>query len=120
MNREKQTRISIIATILRLIILSRPEWAFIFSQVALMVGLLYQLPMESLIIGPISIFLFAMGHFSLNGYYDKHSDAINPRGLSLRNPLNGDKVLNQKNVIIILLPVLPGLSLYSHQSGLCS
>ncbi len=70
-----------------------------------MVGLLYQLPIESLIIGPTSIFLFAMGHFSLNGYYDQHSDAINPRGLSLRNPLNDFKVLNQKHLIIWIILV---------------
>lgn len=85
-------------TIQQLITLSRPEWAFIFSQVGLMVALLYRLPIEGLIIGPISIFLFTMGHFSLNGYYDQYSDNVNPRAFSLRNPLIDPTVLSIKSI----------------------
>ena len=83
-----------------LLILSRPEWGFIFSQVALMVALLYQLPVSSLIMSSLSIFLFSLGHFSLNGYYDKRSDALNPRGLSLRNPLTNSSPLQRKHIFL--------------------
>lgn len=70
-----------------LLILSRLEWGFIFSGVAFMLGLFYLLPTLSLIIGWLSIYAFTCGHFSLNGLFDKESDRLNPRGLSLRNPL---------------------------------
>ena len=74
--------------LIKLIKLARPEWGFIFASVAGMVGLLYQLPWESILTGWISIYFFIAGHFSLNGYYDRKSDASNPRGLTLRNPLS--------------------------------
>jgi len=97
-----------IRTIWQLIVLSRPEWGFIFSQVALMVALLYQLPLESLLTSSFSIFLFSLGHFSLNGYYDRQSDALNPRGLSLRNPLTNSIQIPKNHVLswIILIWVL--------------
>ena len=74
--------------LIRLIKLARPEWGFIFAGVAGMVALLYQLSLESIFVGWFSIYLFIAGHFSLNGYFDRKSDASNPRGLTLRNPLS--------------------------------
>ncbi|MHA2239949.1 MAG: hypothetical protein ACXAB2_16550, partial [Candidatus Hodarchaeales archaeon] len=86
--------------VLDLFLLSRPEWAFIFSQVALMVALLYQLPPISLIQGSFSLFVFGLGHFSLNGYYDKESDGLNPRELSLRNPLSKSSSLRNQDIFL--------------------
>ncbi len=82
-----------------LLLVSRPEWGFIFSQVALMIALLYRLPVNSLISSSLSIFLFSLGHFSLNGYYDRESDSINPRGLSLRNPLGESNPLQKVQIL---------------------
>ncbi len=87
-------------SIWNLFILSRPEWGFIFSQVALMVALLYQLPLKSLLAGSVSIFLFSLGHFSLNGYFDRQSDTLNPRRLSLRNPLANSNSLKKQHILI--------------------
>jgi 4-hydroxybenzoate polyprenyltransferase len=104
-----------------LILLSRPEWGFIFSQIALMLCLLYRLPVKSLILGPISIFLFAMAHFGLNGYYDRHSDAINPRGLSLRNPLTSNSRISRKLIqvwVVLLWVFLVPLNLIIMPNGL--
>ena len=83
-----------------LILLSRPEWAFIFSQVALMVALLYQLPPLSLLQGSASLFVFGLAHFSLNGYFDKESDQLNPRQLSLRNPLSKTSSLTRLTIFL--------------------
>ena len=83
-----------------LILLSRPEWAFIFSQVALMVALLYQLPPLSLLQGSVSLFVFGLAHFSLNGYFDKESDQLNPRQLSLRNPLSKTSSLTRLTIFL--------------------
>ncbi len=87
----------------QLIVLSRPEWGFIFSQVALMVALLYQLPLESLLTSSVSIFLFSLGHFSLNGYFDQQSDSLNPRSLSLRNPLATSSSLHKIHIVIWII-----------------
>ncbi len=103
MRKENINVLTIRKCIWQLLLLSRPEWGFIFSQVALMVALLYQLPIGSLITSSVSIFLFSMGHFSLNGYYDKQSDALNPRGLSLRNPLTNSSQLQKHHIIIWII-----------------
>ncbi len=81
-----------------LIALSRPEWGFIFSGVAFMLGLLFLLPEFSLLVGWLSIYAFTCSHFSLNGLYDRKSDEKNPRGFSLRNPLVHSTLLTPKIV----------------------
>lgn len=81
-----------------LIILSRPEWGFIFSGVAFMLGLLFLLPDFSLFVGWLSIYAFTCSHFSLNGLYDRKSDEKNPRGFSLRNPLVYSTLLTPNTV----------------------
>ncbi|MFX0150319.1 MAG: UbiA family prenyltransferase [Candidatus Hodarchaeota archaeon] len=86
----------ILKIIRELLILSRLEWGFIFSGVAFMLGLFYILPAPSIFIGWLSIYAFACGHFSLNGLFDKESDRINPRGLSLRNPLVNSTLLSPR------------------------
>jgi 4-hydroxybenzoate polyprenyltransferase len=86
--------------ILKLIKLTRPEWGFIFAAVAGMVGLLYQLPWESILVGWLSIYFFVGGHFSLNGYFDRKSDASNPRGLTLRNPLAESTSISKELIFI--------------------
>ncbi|MHA1945280.1 MAG: UbiA family prenyltransferase [Candidatus Hodarchaeales archaeon] len=86
--------------LIKLIKLARPEWSLIFAGVAGMVGLLYQLPWESIIIGLLSISLFLAGHFSLNGYYDRKSDALNPRGLTLRNPLRDSLFISKYSLFV--------------------
>ncbi len=83
-----------------LIILSRPEWGFIFSGVAFMLSLFYLLPLKSLIIGWISIYAFSCGHFAVNGLFDKKSDAINPRRFSLRNPLSYSTLLTSRIIYL--------------------
>ena len=83
-----------------LLILSRPEWGFIFSAVAGMLGLFYQLPVLSIFVGWLSIYAFTCGHFCLNGYYDRHSDSINPREFSLRNPFVKNSDLQLKHIIV--------------------
>jgi 1,4-dihydroxy-2-naphthoate octaprenyltransferase len=92
-----------------LIILSRPEWGFIFSGVAFMLSLFYLLPLKSLIVGWVSIYAFLCGHFAINGLFDKESDAINPRRFSLRNPLSYSSLLTPH--IIYLWVALLWLSL---------
>lgn len=104
-----------------LILLSRPEWAFIFSQVALMVALLYQLPPLSLLQGSVSLFVFGLAHFSLNGYFDKESDQLNPRQLSLRNPLSKTSFLSKLTIFLwvgILWGCLLPLNLFLVRSSL--
>ncbi len=86
--------------IIKLIKLTRPEWGFIFASVAGMVGLLYQLPWDSILTGWISIYFFIAGHFSLNGYYDRKSDALNPRGLTLRNPLSESTFISKEIIFL--------------------
>jgi len=83
-----------------LIVLSRPEWGFIFAAVSGMLGMFYQLPVPSVFIGWLSIYLFTAGHFALNGYYDRNSDIKNPRGFSLRNPLIKGSVLSKNDIFI--------------------
>ncbi|MFX0084484.1 MAG: hypothetical protein ACFFAU_02320 [Candidatus Hodarchaeota archaeon] len=83
-----------------LIILSRPEWGFIFSGVAFMLSLFYLLPLKSLIIGWISIYAFSCGHFAVNGLFDKKSDVINPRRFSLRNPLSYSTLLTSRIIYL--------------------
>lgn len=82
-----------------LIVLSRPEWGFIFAGVAYMLSLFYLLPLiPSIAVGWVSIYAFAGGHFSLNAVFDKDSDADNPRSFSLRNPLVTSDLLTPKNI----------------------
>lgn len=83
-----------------LIILSRPEWGFIFAGVAYMLSLFYLLPMISLSVGWLSIYAFACGHFSLNGLFDRDSDAVNPRSFSLRNPLVTSNLLTSGTIYL--------------------
>ncbi|MFX1515379.1 MAG: UbiA family prenyltransferase [Promethearchaeota archaeon] len=94
-----------------LIILSRPEWGFIFAGVAYMLSLFYLLPLASLSVAWLSVYAFACGHFSLNGFFDRDSDALNPRRLSLRNPLISSDVLSSKIIYlwvsIVWLSVIP-------------
>ena len=85
-----------VQTLKILIKLTRPEWGFIFAAVAGMVGLLYHLPWESIFVGWLSIYFFIGGHFSLNGYFDRKSDASNPRGLTLRNPLTESVIISKE------------------------
>ncbi|MFX1284244.1 MAG: hypothetical protein ACFFB5_11345 [Promethearchaeota archaeon] len=80
--------------------LSRPEWGFIFAGVAYMLSLLYLLPLTSLSVAWLSIYAFTCGHFSLNGFFDKDSDTINPRGFSLRNPLISSNLLSSKIIYL--------------------
>jgi len=87
-------------TIRELFILSRPEWGFIFAGVAYMLSLFYLLPLVSLSIAWLSIYAFACGHFSLNGFFDKESDAFNPRRYSLRNPLVSSDLLSNKTIYL--------------------
>ncbi|MFX1538297.1 MAG: UbiA family prenyltransferase, partial [Promethearchaeota archaeon] len=83
-----------------LIILSRPEWGFIFAGIAYMLSLFYVLPLISLVVAWLSIYAFACGHFSLNGFFDKDSDAVNPRSFSLRNPLVSSDLLSPQIIYI--------------------
>jgi 4-hydroxybenzoate polyprenyltransferase len=83
-----------------LIILSRPEWGFIFAGVAYMLSLFYLLPFSSLSVAWLSIYAFAGGHFSLNAFFDKDSDSINPRGFSLRNPLVTSDLLTPQSIYL--------------------
>lgn len=83
-----------------LLVLSRPEWGFIFAGVAYMLSLLYSLPLISLSIAWLSIYAFTCGHFSLNGFFDKDSDAKNPRSFSLRNPLVSSDLLSPKTIYL--------------------
>ena len=97
--------------IYELFILSRLEWGFIFAGVAYMLSLFYLLPTQSLVIGWLSIYAFSCGHFSINGLFDKESDAINPRKLSLRNPMTYSKLLTPRIiyfwVALLWLSVIP-------------
>ncbi len=97
--------------IYELLILSRLEWGFIFAGVAYMLSLFFLLPTQSLIIGWLSIYAFSCGHFSINGLYDKESDAINPRKLSLRNPMAYSTLLTPRIiylwVALLWLSVIP-------------
>lgn len=97
--------------IYELLILSRLEWGFVFAGVAYMLSLFYLLPIQSLIIGWFSIYTFSCGHFSINGLYDKESDAINPRKLSLRNPMTYSTLLTPRIiylwVTLLWLSVIP-------------
>jgi 1,4-dihydroxy-2-naphthoate octaprenyltransferase len=97
--------------IYELFILSRLEWGFIFAGVAFMLSLFYLLPTQSLIVGWFSIYLFSCGHFSINGLFDKESDAINPRKLSLRNPMAYSTLLTTRIiylwVALLWLSVIP-------------
>ena len=61
-----------------------------------MLSLLYLLPLISLAVAWLSIYAFVCGHFSLNGYYDKDSDVLNPRSFSLRNPLVSSNLLSSR------------------------
>ncbi|MHA1968910.1 MAG: UbiA family prenyltransferase [Candidatus Hodarchaeales archaeon] len=94
-----------------LLILSRLEWGFILAGVAYMLSLFYLLPTQSLIVGWLSIYAFSCGHFSINGLFDKESDAINPRQLSLRNPMASSKLLTPRIIYIwvtsLWLSVIP-------------
>ncbi|MFX1507773.1 MAG: UbiA family prenyltransferase [Promethearchaeota archaeon] len=94
-----------------LIILSRPEWGFIFAGVAYMLSLFYLLPLNSLVVAWLSIYAFACGHFSLNGFFDRDSDAINPRSFSLRNPLVSSNHLSSQMIyfwiVILWFSVIP-------------
>lgn len=83
-----------------LFILSRPEWGFICAGVAYMLSLFYLLPLTSLSVAWLSIYAFACGHFSLNGFFDKDSDAINPRSFSLRNPLVSSDLLSPNTIYL--------------------
>ncbi|MFW9904107.1 MAG: UbiA family prenyltransferase [Candidatus Thorarchaeota archaeon] len=83
-----------------LIILSRPEWGFIFAGVAYMLSLFYALPLISLSIAWLSIYAFACGHFSLNGFFDRDSDTLNPRKFSLRNPLVSSDLLSPRIIYL--------------------
>ena len=65
-----------------------------------MLSIFYILPLNSLIIGWISIYFFSCGHFAINGLFDKDSDAVNPRGLSLRNPLSQTSLLTPSIIYI--------------------
>ena len=87
-------------TIRELLILSRPEWGFIFAGVAYMLSLFYLLPLVSLSIAWLSIYAFACGHFSLNGFFDKESDTLNPRRISLRNPLVSSDLLSNRTIYL--------------------
>jgi len=98
MSQIKKNLSSKVQILIILLKLTRPEWGFIFAAVAGMVGLLYQLPWESIFVGWLSIYLFIAGHFSLNGFFDRKSDASNPRGLTLRNPLT-DSVSISKEIV---------------------
>jgi 4-hydroxybenzoate polyprenyltransferase len=108
MNRELKDYCRIIY---ELLILSRLEWGFIFAGVAFMLSLFYLLPTQSLIVGWLSIYLFSCGHFSINGLFDKESDAINPRKLSLRNPMAFSTLLTTRIiylwVALLWLSVIP-------------
>ncbi|UCG03163.1 MAG: UbiA family prenyltransferase [Candidatus Heimdallarchaeota archaeon] len=94
-----------------LFILSRPEWGFIFAGVAYMLSLFYLLPLISLSVAWLSIYAFACGHFSLNGFFDKDSDSLNPRRFSLRNPLVSSNLLSPRMIYlwvgILWLSVIP-------------
>lgn len=92
-----------------LLALSRPEWGFIFAGVAYMLSLFYLLPFSSLLLGWLTIYCYTCGHFSLNGFFDKESDAINPRSFSLRNPLVRSNRLSQRKIYLWvgLLWVIP-------------
>lgn len=83
-----------------LLILSRPEWGFIFAGVAYMLSLFYLLPLVSLSVAWLSIYAFACGHFSLNGFFDKGSDTLNPRRFSLRNPLVTSDLLSNRTIYL--------------------
>lgn len=83
-----------------LFILSRPEWGFIFAGVAYMLSLFYLLPLPSLSVAWLSMYAFAAGHFSLNAFYDKDSDSINPRDFSLRNPLVTSNILTPRAILL--------------------
>ncbi|MCK4847544.1 MAG: UbiA family prenyltransferase [Candidatus Heimdallarchaeota archaeon] len=96
----KKTFIDKVKILIILIKLTRPEWGFIFAAVAGMVGLLYQLPWESIFVGWLSIYLFIAGHFCLNGYFDRKSDAINKRGLTLRNPLTQSTLISKEIIFL--------------------
>ncbi|MFX0183444.1 MAG: UbiA family prenyltransferase [Candidatus Hodarchaeota archaeon] len=107
-----KTMRKLLKIIRELLILSRPEWGFIFSGVAFMLGLFYLLPATSIIIGWLSIYAFTCGHFSLNGLFDKESDRINPRSLSLRNPLVNSTLLSPRIIYSwVALIWVSGLSL---------
>ena len=88
-----------------LFILSRPEWGFIIAGVAYMLSLFYLLPLVSLTVAWLSIYAFVCGHFSLNGFFDKESDAVNPRSFSLRNPLVSSDLLSP-SIIYLWVGVL--------------
>jgi len=90
----------VLRIIRELIILSRPEWGFIFAGVAYMLSLFYLLPTISLFVGWLSIYAFACGHFSLNGFFDKESDSLNPRSFSLRNPLITSDLLTPRIIFL--------------------
>ncbi|MHA2032808.1 MAG: UbiA family prenyltransferase [Candidatus Kariarchaeaceae archaeon] len=109
MSQSTKNSIYKVKILIRLIKLARPEWDFIFASVGGMVGLLYQLPLESILIGWISIYFFIAGHFSLNGYHDRKSDALNPRGLTLRNPLSKSNFISKKLIYlwVAILWIIP-------------
>ncbi|MFX0015697.1 MAG: hypothetical protein ACFFB2_12245 [Promethearchaeota archaeon] len=83
-----------------LLILSRPEWGFIFAGVAYMLSLLYLLPLMSIVVTWCSTYAFVCGHFSLNGFFDKDSDINNPRSFSLRNPLTASDLLSSRIIYL--------------------
>ena len=83
-----------------LFILSRPEWDFIFAGVAYMLSLFYLLPFPSLSVAWLSMYVFAGGHFSLNAFFDKDSDSLNPRSFSLRNPLVTSDLLTPRAIYL--------------------
>lgn len=76
-----------------------------------MLSLFYLLPLISLSVAWLSIYAFACGHFSLNGFFDKDSDSLNPRRFSLRNPLVSSNLLSPRMIYlwvgILWLSVIP-------------
>jgi hypothetical protein len=89
----------------QLLTLSRFDWSFIFSGLYFMVSLFFALNRYDLVLGYISMYLIAMGHLSLNGLYDKATDSLNERNLSLQNPFAENKakekvLLTTKHVYI--------------------
>lgn len=101
--------------LVQLILLSRPDWSFIFAGFYFMVALFYALPRDQLFLGWFSMYLVAMGHLSLNGLYDKETDAANPRKWSLMNPIaEGSTLLSKKDVfgwVAVLWSLTLGLNL---------
>jgi 4-hydroxybenzoate polyprenyltransferase len=88
---------------------SRLEWAFIFALAALLIGIIYRIPSDTVLLGFVTFFLIVMGHFSLNNFFDIDTDRLNTRKISMRNPFIEKNMVQAKHVYM-WVGMLLGLS----------